>query len=100
MEGVGILILIMRMQMRMRMRMMVIIRYRDVQCMWTKSIVDIPYSPTTSRNHLDDTVQTTQENKSVEVPVVLLYSENRNYLEGYRIPSFTRVLNTYFPHPY
>ena len=77
-------------------------RYRDVQCMWTKCIVDLSSSSSSSNPHnpLDNSIPSSNEDKAVEVPIVLLYSENRNYLEGYRVPSFSRVLNTYFPHPY
>ena len=98
-ERVGMMVMVM-VTVMMIMIIIIMTRYRDVQCMWTKSTVDIPSSSTTSDNHLDNTVQPTKENKSVEVPIVLLYSENRNYIEGYRVPSFARVLNTYFPYPY
>ncbi|KAK8818627.1 hypothetical protein WA538_003938, partial [Blastocystis sp. DL] len=54
--------------------------YRDVQCVWTQTSVMV-------------------KGKEIELPLLLLFSENRSYLEAYRVPSFSRVLNYYFPFP-
>ena len=56
-------------------------RYRDVQCVWTQTSVMV-------------------KGKEIELPLLLLFSENRSYLEAYRVPSFSRVLNYYFPFPF
>ena len=56
-------------------------RYRDVQCVWTQMSV-------------------MARGKEIELPLLLLFSENRSYLEAYRVPSFSRVLNYYFPFPF
>lgn len=66
--------------------------YREVQCLWTEAHVDA---------------------SDVTVPVLLLFisslshkglssqqSQNRCFLEAYRVPSVTRVFNQYFPYPF
>ena len=56
-------------------------RYRDVQCVWTHSLL-------------------TDNGRILDIPILLLFSDNRCFLEGYRIPSFSRVFNKHFPYRY
>ena len=81
------------------MLLILIYSYRDVQCLWTRASLRKNADNLDHPDHPDHPDQK-EEGEEIEIPIVLIYSDNRRYLEGYRIPSFSRVLNHYFPHPY
>lgn len=44
------------------------------------------------------TLQTASQ--QLDVPLLVLFSENRSCFEAYRVPSITRVFNIHFPDSY